>query len=168
MQSLGSRLKHGEHEAYSELLFTFFILICGVEHCGVILDTLCIDTNLIPSLPRLSHITWFVCLYICFFLIKHLLIKSWLHVCFVWLISRFSERNWHSLLITVSAYAWLLLHRATDGENTASSQKGRPASSFPRLNPPTAGSQQPPGALSPLLFLLWRCPHMHQCGGVLW
>lgn len=41
----------------------------------------------------------------------------------------------------------------------ASSQKGRPASSFPCLNPPTAGSQQPARALSPLLFPLWRCSH---------
>lgn len=144
----------------------FFLLWCWTlrGNFGHSLHSCKLNTFPPSALPH-----YLVCLLVhFFFLIKHLLIKSWLHVCFVWLISRFSERNWHSLLITVSAYAWLLLHRATDGENTASSQKGRPASSFPRLNPPTAGSQQPPGALSPLLFLLWRCPHMHQCGGVLW
>lgn len=67
--------------------------------------------------------------------------------------------EWHSLLIAITAYAWLLLHRAAYGNNAASSQKGRPASSFPCLNPPTAGSQQSPWALSPLLFPLWRCSH---------
>lgn len=31
--------------------------------------------------------------------------------------SRFIERDWHSLLITASVYAWLLLHTGTDGDN---------------------------------------------------
>lgn len=81
--------------------------------------------------------------------------------------SRFSERDWHSLLITVSAYeshyayAWLLLHRGTDGDNkpiSAASLAERILTErqtcvfFICLNPPTAGSQQPPGALSPLVF----------------
>lgn len=39
-----------------------------------------------------------------YFLIKHLVIKSWLLAWFVWLMSRFREWDWLRLLITVCAH----------------------------------------------------------------
>lgn len=39
----------------------FYILYCGVEHCGVIMDRRCRDSQTLISLPQPSHFTCFVC-----------------------------------------------------------------------------------------------------------
>lgn len=112
------------------------------------MDRLCRNRqfNIAPSTLQLYLVCLFWILHVKYCLIKHLVIKSRLHVWFVWLMSRFSEWDWHSLFITVCAheshyaYTWLLLHTGTDGDNKPisaasctgreSSQKERPASSL--------------------------------------
>lgn len=155
---------HSKHKMCSELQCCLF----SVLWCWTLQDNY--------GQALLSHSTWFVCFWILclkYFLIKHLVIKSWLHVWSVWLMSRFSERDWHSLLITVCAHeshydcSWLLLHTDTDGDNKPisaascaerreSSQKDRPASSLFVWTHPLLDLGSLP-ELSP-----------HQCGGVLW
>ncbi len=88
--------------------------------------------------------------------------------------SQFSEWDWHSLLITVSpheshTYAWLLLHRGTDGENKPlsatsfaereSSQKGRPAPSLYVWTHPLLDLSSLPELSAHWCFSLWRCSH---------
>lgn len=176
--------KHTSNMKSVQNFSAVYFLFCGVEHCRVIMDTLCRNRqfNIAPSTLQLYLVCSFWILHVKYFLIKHLVIKSRLHVWFVWLMSRFSEWDWHSLFIKVCAheshyaYTWLLLHTGTDGDNkpiTAASCAGRESSQkesgcffFICLNPPTAGSQQSPRALSPLLFFfvtlftrttVWRC-----------
>lgn len=148
-----------------------YFLCCGVaetqqNNYG---HTLHRSANLI-SIPRLAHFTCFVCFgFKCgkYFLIKYLVIKSWLHVWFVWLISRFSDWDWHSLLtVHMDVIMPLLGYCCTEAQmETTNLYLQRPLQReriltewqtcffFIWLNPPTAGSQQPPGALSPLLIL---------------
>lgn len=94
--------------------------------------------------------------------------------------SRFIERDWRSLLITASVYAWLLLHTGTDGDNkpiSAASFSQRVRESPPRkadllllyLSEPThCWISTASRSSQPTAVVLCDAVHTHQCGGVLW
>lgn len=160
-----------------------YFLSCGVaetlqNNYG---HTLHRSANLI-SIPRLTHFACFVCFgFTCgkYFLIKYLVIKSWLHVWFVWLMSRFSEWDWHSLLTVGAHYAFagLLLHRDTDGDNKPISAAPFAEGENPHrmadlflfylIEPTHCWISAASRSSQPTADSLCDAVHNHQCGGVL-